>query len=832
MISYKYFHTPSRYEQLTNPNNSDVAKVAETVRKAVTEKDYFLYATVGEKSRLMMSSEIDPQGNQLVNGLYCTLEEMNGAPPLLSREQLAESKIAGMVTRGRYTAPPITLSDRAPDACVMAKLIDALLISESKNGIVVGVSDVKEAEAYLKMLYFVLPTEITANTGFFVSGSAPVSKTLEHISGDGEKTEISIRISLLTNRLSSSQYSNLSVFNTVFDAVSHKDNYTAAPSALGEYVSHLDLRDFNAASRLRAVIQRVYSDGNVNLALLKVILASDDFAFSMSSGGVHASVAAQKLISAYIESAHEIRMGCYDLTVDAVKFLLSAEYMTDEQTALVNRIRIADESIKEVTAEEYVSNRISNLAVIGLEEIESLKAYMNGRREVFAEFLDTAVTLLPSDTARVDAVFKTAVKTLFDKRNAKWLTDEAYYGYLEKLVRLSNINNRYSVVPLPEQHSGENIFDAVSQVADEDGKVSVLAILMLSAYMNGANKGGRRIRIKGLKRAVHKDGIKAGDEMNLVISVYERVEEMSYQISSLPDSDAELDDKYSDFIFDDGAGLGDDWIGDELINNMGIEALVTAVERISNMSSPYEALRAKVNQRLCKASFAKDAIYKQLENRELLGRLKEIYDNICLESPIGDSGELKAFVDSLRNERGVSTKFEKFRTDYTKSLYATFSDKAKKAVAKRCPETSLDSTNPRLKIKMVESVIDVFGIDRKEKMLSKRSHIFLWSFLLSLLSLILIAVPPFVQALVTGPFSFTAFLDRVISFVELWYLALPLAVIALNTVFFLIKRDTGKANKVTACCILLPMLCFVIAFLLFYFIRLDVSFIRNMLGGE
>ncbi len=832
MISYKYFHTPSRYEQLTNPNNSDVAKIAETVRKAITEKDYFLYAKVGEKCRIMMSSEIDAQGNQLVNGLYCTDDEMNGAPPLLSREQLGESKITGMVSKGRYTVPPITLSDRAPDACVIAKLIDALLISKTKNGIVIGISDAKEAEGYLKMLYFVLPTEITSKLGFFVSGSAPISKTLEHTSGDGEKTEISMQISLLTSRLSSSQYSNLSVFNTVFDTVSHKDNYTDAPSALGEYVSHLDLRDFNAASRLRAVIQRVYSDGNINLALLKVILASDDFAFSMASGGVHASVAAEKLISAYIEAAPEIRMGCYDLTVDAVRFLLSAEYMTDEQATLVARIRIADESIKEVTAEDYVNNRISNLAVISIEEIELLKAHMNGRREVFSQFLDAAVRLLASDTARVDAVFKTAVKTLFDKRNAKWLADEAYYGYLEKLVRLSNINNRYSVIPLSEQHSGENIFDAVSQLADEDGKVSVLAILMLTAYLKGANKGGRRIRIKGLKRAVHKDGIKVGDEMNLIISVYERVEEINYQISSLPEFDTELDDKYTDFIFDDGAGLGDDWIGDELINNMGIEALVTSAERISNMSSPYEALRDKVNQRICKASFAKDAIFKQLENRELLGRLKEIYDNICLESPIGDSGELKAFVDSLRNERNVSAKFEKFRTEYTKNLYSTFSDKAKRAVAKRCPETSLDSTNPRLKIKMVESVIDVFGIDRKEKMLNRRSHIFLWSFLLSVLSVVLIAVPPFVQALVTGSFGFESFFERVISFVELWYLALPLAAIALNTIFFLIKRDAGKANKVTACCILLPMLCFVIAFLLFYFIRLDVGFIRRMLGGE
>lgn len=831
MISYKYYHTPSGYVHVTNPNNRGAAKFAEYLRNEISETEYCLYAVASDGGRLIMRSEDDSHGNQLINGLFCADTEMGEATPILSFAQINEREIARMTSGGRYTSRPISLSTAAPDACALAKLTDQLLFSDKTNGIVLGVNGYEEAESYLKMLYFILPTEIMNKAGFFVTASSPASQEMRYTSESGEGINISLRLSVLVNRLSSAQYSNLSVFNTVIDSVSHKDNCDMPQSALGEYISTLDLRDFNAVSKLRSVIQRVYIDGKIDLAMLKMIIASEEFTFARALGAVQGGVAAEKLISAYVEAPDGIKTLGYDAATDAVRYLLAAEYMTPSQSAAVNRIRSSDESIKVSTADDFAGNKIANLSVISTEEIGSLKDYMIGRSDHFRALLDGARNVIPADTVRVDALFRVLIKALFDKRNARWLADEAYPEYLSQLVALSNINNRYKVIPLAEQNSGEKIFDVISELSDEESRVTVLAMLMLSAYLKDANKGGRRIRLKGFKRAIHKDGVGAAEEMNLIISVYEKVEELIYQISGASDSTYELDGKFTEFIFDEGEAFGEDWICDELIGDMSIEALVTASERINNMSSPYEALRNKVNARLCDASFAKDAIFKQLENRELLARLRELYNNIHSEAPVGDSGELKAFVDSLRLERNISARFEKFRTDFTKSLYGTFSEKSRKKVTKKSPESALDSKNPRQKIKIVEAVIDEFGMDRKVEKSSKRSGIFFWSLLFAFISALLIATPPFVQALVTGPFNFASFVSRALSFVELWHVAIPVLAMAVNLTFFLIKGNSRKANKVTLFCVILPMVCYVVAFLVLYFIRLDLSFIKSLLGG-
>ncbi len=831
MISYKYFHTPSGYEHVTNPNNRDAAIFAEYMRNEISETEYCLYAVASDGGRFIMRSEDDLHGNQLINGLFCTDAEMGEATPILSFAQINEREIARMTSGGRYTSRPISLSTVAPDACALAKLMDQLLFSDNTNGLVLGVNGYEEAESYLKMLYFVLPTGIMNKAGFFVTASTPAAQGMRYTSESGEEINISLRLSVLVSRLSSSQYSNLSVFNTVIDSVSHKDNCDAPLSALGEYISTLDLRDFNAVSKLRSVIQRVYTDGKIDLDMLKLIIALEEYNYAKTLGAAHGATLAEKLILVYVEAPENIKAMGYDAVTDAVRYLLAAEYMTPSQSVAVNRIRSSDESIKLSTDDDYAGNKISNLSIISTEEIGELKDYLVGRSDHFNTLLEAARKVIPADTVRVDALFRVLIKALFDKRNSKLLTDDSYPYYLSELVALSSINNRYKVIPLAEQNGGEKIFDVISELADEESRVTVLAMLMLSAYLKDANKGGRRIRLKGFKRAIHKDGVSAAEEINLIISVYEKIEEMTYQISGASSSTYELDGKFTEFIFDEGAAFGEDWICDELIGDMSIEALVTAAERINNMSSPYEALRNKVNARLCDASFAKDATFKQLENRELLARLREIYGRIHSEAPVGDSGELKAFVESLRLERNISARFEKFRTDFTKSLYGTFSEKSRKKVTKKSPESALESKNPRQKIKIVEAVIDEFGMDRKVEKNNKRSGIFLWSLLFTFISVILISLPPLVQAIVTGPLSFSAFFSRVLSFVELWHVAVPILAMAVNMIFFLIKGNLRKANTVTLFCVVLPMVCYVVAFLVFYFIRLDVSFIKSLLGG-
>lgn len=118
------------------------------------------------------------------------------------------------------------------------------------------------------------------------------------------------------------------------------------------------------------------------------------------------------------------------------------------------------------------------------------------------------------------------------------------------------------------------------------------------------------------------------------------------------------------------------------------------------------------------------------------------------------------------------------------------------------------------------------NIKRKKEL----SPIGIWSFILAIISLVILCIPSIVLPLGLGNVTFEIFIDKFTNYFLPWFVAIPICVYLVTMLLYALSREVNKQIKLrktiktSILCCLLPVLCFALAFIICYFANIEALF--------
>lgn len=825
MIQYLYFHTGSEYISKLSIDRteyyySDREKLFETARQA-TEGNTFTYAPLGNNEVLFMQSSKDDNGLCVIGlrgsadsvlhvpAAYINKLEKKPSHLYLKSEKLHEGNLPLIGSQDSFSL--------AKDLHhIFPKLIDILLFGDVNKKIAIIAETASQGMKYIKVLSMFLPLAFMKKIGFCVGSTKIPDEDYSIMKNDGNTESLSIRIWLSESK--NNNYNSLSSYCYVFDTNAQigkcQDNYKEELSVTAKVLDEINLCDQTKAKMFSDAIAKAFdSQGNFDVEALKKYSTLLMFELNQNANS------AKEILDMGFAGDNKQQL----LFIRAAQVLLRTENIQYLSSQDKNAIVLGYKNNNQIAQEledplfDYLSSTYTSLGQdekILLGEIvcndtsgERLNTMLakirkSDYKEIIVAF-DFSIQIL-------DVALKRSLNNLYSLKNL-----------IKTIVEFFDIDNFFRIIPQSQLLSGEELFDIIPQYESSELRQLMTAILLSSAYKTSTPEAYCEMRLRGFKKML--PFIADGH-----INQFEFILAVRYKILEIFDILPELNDRTKfDFLFN--IEYGEKFVS-EFIANLSFEETLESEKLLKNRTSQqmyYERMSTAIIAKLLDVDYAMNQIKC---GSNLYYRYVDFFGTLPQEKRV-ETAEINKYLDELKHESNINEKFAKYRYDFTHECYRTFSAENKKQVQHDNTSIKTYEEIPEMaeKLRIVETTMRVFASIKGHKIKCTQSYcgVFIWAFAFSLLSMLILSFPAIIYPASLGTFDFAHILGKFQYYFKTYLFALPIYVFLLEVVsYFVLKRGNKlkRASIITILCGIIPIVCFTLSCILFYFIRIDLPF--------
>lgn len=714
---------------------------------------------------------------------------------------------------------------------LLAKLFDAIVFNETRPILLIDdTENLSVAQDYIKAISLLLPTECAQKTGFCLGCEKMTAKAIQVIEPT-TRTKYNLSIKIWVPKMANLNISNYSRDYYFFNLRDYTSNYTNELSPTAVSISGLKLRDIDEFIN-DDEIRSAFDSNPVDLARLNIA----SMIYSYVRGGVSdeqflmfAKNQEESAISN--ELTAYLRYPCEE----AINKILEKANLDPSDNGYVPEDAIRDclvyfckKTIEEMDIDAFVGpDANSNPANKFLSFYKNQRDFLNeGERAV----LDTLIIsdksgerlfLYANEINPIEQLTtlihygSLIIGTLI---NDGLLDVHGHSDFIRELCNQTSINNYISTEPA-------HINDVVKKLTDIPNVMvqsALCAILLAPTYQEGEeNNPGRKIRIQELTSFLNKKFTSPKQKLDFVLNTYNVINDILWLFNDTPIG----------FVLSTKNGSGK-WVRD-IVDSLDIQDLLDAENRISlQEGSHFSELLAIIRARLIQDTSFLDAnihLGSELWNtyNSFFDKLSEKPQNI--RGYLNDKSNELVVNDSLANSR------YNFALDCYKTLSRTDKGKVKQSIAQWSINEEFDTPTfnfeelripSNRRIQVVEAIIDTFGKGSEVKKLHKSElkPIGILSAIFAIASFLILCIPSVAIPLIIGNASFFGIIDHFVNFFLPIFAFVPIIVFLSYLLIYMCSKEKNaslriqKANLNTFLCCLLPLLCFVIAYIAYYFI--------------
>lgn len=809
MIHYQYIHTSDGYEKKLNipQEHADYEygmNIFETLRTSI-EGHSFTYAILEGKNYSILKS--GSQNNQAyLEGVFEELHSLNFQPVRFVdgfRVATTNMQLQASVVPTSNLTPSLSLATNLHH--FFGKMIDALLYGDPQKQIII-VADNDEAIKYFKVISMILPISYIKNIGFSY-GCTSIPNSQYDIQRGATVVPMNIRIVIPEIKdFNFEYYSNTSY---VFDMRGQgKDNYDNSLHSIGKLFQELDFGKTTICDNYIQKIKRAFNDdGSVNHELLERIAALAIFEIKNDLP------TARDILKTHPDEE--------DIVLKSLNVMLKEENkasLTSDDRGLIAKSYFNNSAIASSIEEKYCTFLTSLYRSLSLDEKNALYSIIASKEDGSRlEKLLESIRYL--DYQAINDAFNVTVEVFKSFIRNNGADVNLLKNFLYVAVEAFSIKQFIKKVPIDQKTQGELFFDRISKESDSKLRILLTSILMASVYKANTSNGELEVRIRGLKKlSDHLDSVI--DKIAFVSSVKLELDEIDMMIPEIG-----LETPF-DFVFNHN--FGKQWI-QGVINDASLPELLKIYEIVHLQTQDgYESLLNCILDKLLNLSYVRANV---ISGQETYEDYKKFYNHVLPQDVREKHLDISSYLDGLKFEQDINDEFAKYRYDFAYDCYKTLSNSNQKKIDSNVGvDVSTYGAMPKEKrVNVVEHTIDEFGTqDQAPKGKGKKRKPFaLWAFGFGVLSGILLILPAIIQALVLNQNDIT----QIVGSMNPIYAIMPLYVFLLHISSYgcLKVRDTLKrANIITILCGILPVLVFVIAQIVFYYIgiKIDLTFLK------
>ncbi len=821
MIQYQYFHTAKGYIfKLSLKKDEENYGFYKDIFEGIRVKagvNAFLYAPL-EQNRFVFLQSSNSSTGFYAKGLSGAYESADMQAPARYIDKLekeaSNDALSAESTLISGAFPPLgRMQDDFSLAQILKpvfhKLFDIIIRGDKSKPVIIIAGSHEEAVNYIKVLSLLLPPQFMKKTGFCIGTSNIFESFLPFINDAGKTETASVRIWL--PEIKNFDFNAYAAQYYVFDTKTDRDNYTQELSVAAKTVHELDISHQTRASGFaRAIAPAFNAFGQVDCSMLDKLCAL--YSFEMKRDVPSAKEILKMGSSGSEQQKHAV--------LSAVEILLAPDNRSLITAA--ERKMIADECQKHPDIAQLCEEPLLDcfaLSFNSLSETERRLLINMTAKDKTGDRLEKVCGFITDDFQSRSRAFGFVCEVLAAAcKNSRFAVQENA-GIIAKAANIFGIENCYRIIPREQISGGEAVFDEILKISGAETKSLSAAILMMSAYADGAAQECCKIRINGLKRFFEKSGLKKADQFDFLLGLRNKMLEISDEIPLLS-----LDTQF-DFLFNNKSG--ELWIN-SLIDGLSMEEILEVDDLVKSRRmnrSPYESMTDALTSKLLKLEFVKENV----KNDNPVNKKYIDFFRLLPQETINAHADIKDYLDNLGFQAQISERFSAFRYNFAYGCFKTLSETDKMHVLKNSSSDSFMSvSDPDEKTRIVEGTIQVFGTVKRGRMKRRRSikPFAIWAFVFSIIAALLLALPPVVESIAVSGYDVSLISSRVAGFVKPAFFAVVAYVYLLNTVsYFLLKTGNKlfRANMITLLCGLLPIAAFAAVNLLLYFTGFNIN---------
>lgn len=842
MSHYIYYHLTTGYETKNIVANNIRCATNDTEQKAffgnirtnITQKDgsnvslYFkiddevVFSTISKKTDTEMRGIIKKYSELSHPPIYYS-EVINANIADSEKDELRDYAIPNIRVSVRDAMASINRSKRS----VLITLLDAILFDKSEKKLILLVKDENEFADYIKSLSALLPKSFIDKIGFCV-GCAQVPYKLTYKNAHEELLPIPIKIWGLTDKSSL----KLQDYCNVIDAsdINNCTDYIRTQTALASILESYDFGDSDIVNSFRDSTECAFSstgEFDQQRFIEAVAIWNFENRTDISSANIILTLA----------KTHDI---CKDITTTAFNILIA------DPNNITNILRYTfidlykKGKLHEDTLFNFYLSFLSRKKPVTDEEKELYKKENSLFfdliiKEKTGKRLIDYLNKLNNPSYQINTCIRLTERIIDDIRKNE---DDVISIIIKNENFVEKVIDYFARQFEIREDIKDQVTDTLINIKNKDTRTLIASFLVLSVYSLAGHEKTSLMSIRESEIIDFLDRCHTPyDKISNLIDIFN----YAYIITE--------NQKYSNYRIELINGffldsIGKHWIGN-ILKELSPSELLKIINDVLGNEINYVGLRSLIEKILLNENYVKTQI-------PLGSEIWEKY--IKFFRPHADSGNnaIKEYLNKKNDEQDISDWLANDRCEFAEECYSTLSpankDKIKTGLKsievsqsnaqgvmpRKAKEYEFDGiTIPRSKrITVVESIIDTFGMVKKNNIKRKKelSPIGIWSFILAIISLVILCIPSIVLPLGLGNVTFEIFIDKFTDYFLPWFVAIPICVYLVTMLLYALSREVNKQIKLrktiktSILCCLLPVLCFVLAFIICYFANIEALF--------
>ena len=825
MIQYKYFHKSSGYEHRLSiaKDNSEYTyhlDLFESLRSRIEGDGVFAYVLLNN-NRVLMKKTKNEDNYLFVHSVYCNEDDITSLPYKYVSELSASMDnsdnppdiLEDYTLPKRIRDTDKDFKDRVSQKGILHTLIDAVLFGDKK---IILMANENEAIDYIKAISYVLPENVAKGIGFCINSANVLNEDIS--TGIGTDKQTNAQIKLWAPRLNSFDYNSYTSFYYVFDVREDtvRVSYDKPQSVLSKLIQGVDITNESEVAMLKQELEKAtLPNGEFDLSQLNRIATVQMFQRNPSDLSLSKSIVLENAVN---------------------DDYLKAQAMG----VLMERGGELDQNERRQLIDAYNSNDTLAQSVSGamLEYLTGIKNPIDEEKSLLMTFLEndetgSSIEALYNkakdvrDFEGMVSIFKEGCTVLGKKERARGYSCEGSIDLITTLLNMVNINEIFSLIPYECSISGEGFFTkAAYELTDKRVRATVCAILMISAYSHdGCDSALVDIRIRGMKALVEnmrtKEGKTNRDALEFIILVRSKMIQIANYIP-----ECEID---TDLMFSrDEHSIGKAFV-QMLVDKLNMEDCLEIYNLLryndTLENDLYDSMVSTVLDKLLNIDFV---ILNVKSNRSVTERYLDFFATLSEEKQ-SDCKSVKSYLESLNMQSRINSSFYEYRCSFINDCYKTLPTKSKKDLHRDSYESLDKIKSKEAREEIADRIVTKFSNSQRKYTVKHTSSdkIGIWAFFMSVLSIVILLLPSFIQTATLGIQTFEGYIECVVDFIKPQYVFIPLAVYLMDIVSYVfIKAYNAKnrtninevknANVITLFCGILPLIAFALSFVVFY----------------
>lgn len=836
MEQYIKFHQ-GEYQTKTSEKNTVIGLFHDFFAKS---NNCFVYGTY-EQGALMLTETKDADKYFFARGLSLGLNEIKRHPieyAFKFSSNLSDDEKDPKKDLAPGTLPSLSRQPLSSDAVkginleLLAKIFDALVYNKNMPLILIDdTEDLSIAQDYIKAISLLLPIEYSKKIGFCLGCEKMSAKAISVIEPT-TRTNYNLSIKIWVPKMANLNINNYRRDYYFFDLRDNTSNYSDELSPVAVGISELqlvDIDEFVHDDEIRIAFDSEPID-LVRLNTASMIYSyntkhgvSDEqilmFAKNQEESGVPNELIAylkypcEEAINNILENANLDPNDNGSMPEDAIRDCLV--YFCKKAVK-----KIDTNYTPEPDNDEKLENKFLNF-------YKNQRDFLNDAERAVLDSLivsDKSGALLflyANETSPLEQLttlihYGSLIISTFI--NDSQLDVNSHRDFITELCDQTDIKKYISTEPAYIN----DVVKKLTGIPNVTVQSAICAVLLAPTYQESdENNPGRKIRIQEFTSFLNRKFTSPKQKLDFVLNTYNIINDILWLFGDMPIG----------FVLSAKNDSGK-WLCD-IIDSLDVKDLLDAENRISlQESTHFSALLAIIRARLIQDTSFLDANIPL--GSELWNTYNSFFDKLS-EKP----QNIRAYLRDKSNELVINNSLADSRYNFAIDCYNTLSHTDKEKVKQDIAQWSINEETdiPTLnfegirvpynqRIQVVEAIIDTFGKGAEVKKLHKNElkPIGILSAIFAIASFLILCIPSVAIPLIIGNASLFSIIDHFTNFFLPIFAFVPIVVFVSYMLIYACSKEKNtslriqKANLNTFLCCLLPLLCFVIAYIACYFI--------------